>query len=404
MNIQTFRASSLQEALQQVRKTLGPDASVVHTREVQQSVMGLFGKKTLVEVEASLDVAVASRFGLPGPKAKEATRSPANDGVTESSWPSSQKVSGDVQQAIGSEKSGALERAAPQSQRNEQLAQTTAPQQEESDSLSPAMLETMTDLIDGGIPTHLAPQLVREACGGLSSSDQNDSWLVKGQISRVVTNKVSASGSLEIQPGEQKVAALVGPTGVGKTTTLAKIAAGFRFDLGLDIGLITLDTFRLGAVDQLLQYAELIAAPLEVVSSPEEITGALQRLRECDLVLIDTAGRSPKDTEQLAVLTEFLSAAQPDSTHLVLSAANSVGHAEETVNRFLRLKPTNLAITKMDESVGFGAWLPLLQQTQLPVSYVTNGQHVPDDITVASPRRLANMLLGQFSHHGPAIR
>ncbi|QDV27115.1 flagellar biosynthesis protein FlhF [Aureliella helgolandensis] len=431
MEVRTFRAASLQAALQQVRETLGPDASILQTRERRPGPLGFF-KKSMVEVEASVDFSVASRFGVRTPAmpasatSQQPPTSPATDSVLSDSTagPLPLHNSTSDSPALSSRVSGNLTPGADNPLEDHPTARppsmalgqhqrigegSTSPQAPRVQTpsshagLSATMLEMLTELLDNGVPAHQAQTLIEEVCNICTPSQQQDTWLVKGQISQIVARDLKVSGSIEVQPNSSKVVALVGPTGVGKTTTLAKIAAGFRFDLGLDVGLITLDTFRLGAVDQLLQYAELISAPLEVVNSPDQVTGALQRLRECDLILIDTAGRSPRDSEQIGMLGDFLHAAQPDATHIVLSATSSAAHAQETLRKFDRVRATNLIVTKIDEAAQFGSWLPFLREQPLPISYITTGQHVPEDILVASRRRLSSMILGHTHHQEASV-
>jgi flagellar biosynthesis protein FlhF len=198
--------------------------------------------------------------------------------------------------------------------------------------------------------------------------------------------------------GTRHVVALVGPTGVGKTTTLAKLAAGFHFDQGTTVGFVTLDTFRLGAVDQLQKYADLLGAPCEVVSAPDQMLPALDRLSHCQLILIDTAGRSPRDGAQLDALNDFLRVAAPSQIHLVLSAASAQSHAQMALEQFAAVHPTHLLLTKLDESTCLGSWYRLLSSGTWPLSYLTTGQHVPEDILVANRRRVASLILGQSSH------
>lgn len=439
MEVRTFRASSLQEALRQVRETLGPDASVLHTREIKKSRLGLFARSE-IEVEASLDVPVASRFAKHSSVAAHAPAPNASRKTIATAQPHTSTAPSEVEPIV--EETLATRPRDPQSSplpsspatnapaveqtqqesyisrsgyRDEQIHSRTATQPPafpistsptssvagptKLPGISSAAMDIISDLMDFGIDSRVAKELIQEATERCSEVDREDPWMVQVSLNQSVAKRLNVSGSIEIDADEQKVVALVGSTGVGKTTTLAKIAAGFRFDLGCQVGLITLDTFRLGAVDQLLQYAELISAPLEVVSSPDEVTAALGRLRECDLVLLDTAGRSPRDAGQLRVLAQFLEKAQPDSTHLVVSASSSRRHIEDTLANFDAVNPTNLLITKLDEAVDFGAWLPVLCESHLPVSYLTTGQHVPQDIVVASPRRLARELLGGDLRH-----
>ncbi len=425
MEVKTFRAATMQEALQLVRDALGPDASVLHTRELRTSRLGVFPRR-LVEVEARRDepqepparpAAVSLPLAEDGPASGELSQgmvppaktvSPGQLPATSASLAMSRTPTAPRQPEHPREAQQATRRRdaglpPPAGQPRHTVAHPSAaddrPATANTPKLTAAMCEVLSEMLDAGLQPTDARELLERACGRLDAQAQHDVWLLQGQISQMIAAELHVSGPLELQPDEQKVVAFVGPTGVGKTTTLAKIAAGFRFDLGCQVGLITLDTFRLGAVDQLLQYAELISAPLEVVSSADQVSGALQRLRECDLVLLDTAGRSPKDGEQLAILAEFLRVAEPDVTHLVLSASSSQGHARESLRQFSSLKPSSLLLTKLDEAVGFGEWYSLLRETRLPVSYMTAGQQVPQDLAVASTRRLASMLLG----HSPVF-
>ncbi|MEO8269186.1 MAG: flagellar biosynthesis protein FlhF [Aureliella sp.] len=381
MSIHTFRAESLQAALEQVRDALGPDASILNTREKRQGRLGMFAR-TFIEVEATLDTPFPSHF---------ADRS-------------------QVTQRVNSTRQ-AVNRQSPASFNDNQSQASSADRASASESadtsvadfgletLSAAMLEVQADLLSSGMSSSTVARLMCEAVeqgrGDQSAGALDDPWALRGRIGQCIAKRLSVAGSIELTGNKPEIVAFVGPTGVGKTTTLAKIAAGFRFDLGCRIGLIALDTCRLGAVDQLLQYAELVSAPLEVVSSPEQVTAALQRLSDCDLVLLDTAGRAPRDVEQLAELRKFLLLAHPHSTQLVVSATSSASHVTQTVERFSVLAPTNLLITKLDEAVDFGSWLTLLECTPLSISYLTHGQQVPQDIMVASARRLSSLLVGQ---------
>ena len=204
---------------------------------------------------------------------------------------------------------------------------------------------------------------------------------------------VHCSGPIRVVPGRPRVAALVGPTGVGKTTTLAKLAANFRLRDGVRVGLITVDTYRVAAVDQLRTYANLIDVPMHVVTTPREMPQALDDLAGNDLVLIDTAGRSPQDDLRIQELRGFLQAARADEVHLVLSLTAGLRHLSLAVDRFRRVGPTAVLLTKLDEASGCGSILSAARQAELPLSYLTTGQDVPDDIEIADPLRIAERLL-----------
>jgi flagellar biosynthesis protein FlhF len=173
---------------------------------------------------------------------------------------------------------------------------------------------------------------------------------------------------------------LVGPTGVGKTTTIAKLAAGFQTQTGLRVGLVTIDTFRTGAVEQLRQYSRAMELPLEVAKDGEELGSAMDRLKDSDLVLIDTAGKNPRDQPHLQQLVKLFQAVPPDEVHLVLSAASSPQAAERVLRGFAPVEPTGLILSKLDEVDATAHLLPVLTGGAPPLTYLAHGQNVPDDI------------------------
>ena len=181
--------------------------------------------------------------------------------------------------------------------------------------------------------------------------------------------------------------ALVGPTGVGKTTTIAKLAANYRLREKRRVGLITVDTYRVAAVEQLRTYADIIDLPMEVVATPREMREAVARMSHLDLVLMDTAGRSPRDEVKIQELKSMLAEAEPDEVHLVLSSTAGAKSLISTAERFADVGTTALLLTKLDEAHSLGHLVSLVRECQLPVSYLTDGQNVPDDIQVAERRR-----------------
>jgi flagellar biosynthesis protein FlhF len=206
---------------------------------------------------------------------------------------------------------------------------------------------------------------------------------------------IPIASPIRVVEGVRRVVALVGPTGVGKTTTVAKLAANFKLAQGVRVGLITVDTYRIAAVEQLRTYAEIIDLPLAVVNEPGEMKRALDELGPVDLVFIDTAGRSPRDEVRIRELADFLTAARPDEIHLVLSAVAGPRSLRAAVERFARVRADRLILTKLDEADGLGGVLAVLGQADRPISYMTTGQAVPDDIEPADRKRMAGLILGQ---------
>lgn len=190
----------------------------------------------------------------------------------------------------------------------------------------------------------------------------------------------------EIPKGNKKIVMLVGPTGVGKTTTLAKLAARFSFiEHRYKVGIITLDTYRIGALEQLFQYAKMMKLPFEDVVDTQDFQKALDRLSYCDLILIDTVGASQFDREKLLKISKFLDASDRSiDVNLVVSASTKLEDLRDIHANFSFLDLDTIIVTKFDETKGFGNIFSLTSETSLPLSYFSLGQEVPDDIMPAS--------------------
>ena len=186
---------------------------------------------------------------------------------------------------------------------------------------------------------------------------------------------------------------VVGPTGVGKTTTVAKLAAHQVFELDRSVALLTVDTYRIGAIDQLRTYAKILDVPVEVCLSPVEFVEAARRHADKDMLLVDTAGASQKDAAMIGELAKVHQSGVPMDVHLIVSATTADADLADIATRYRALPLSSLIVSKLDESNRFGGVYNLMQDTRLPVSFFTIGQSVPDDIEPATPERVADLLL-----------
>ena len=191
------------------------------------------------------------------------------------------------------------------------------------------------------------------------------------------------------------VIAFIGPTGVGKTTTLAKLAAHYAMSEKLGIGLISADTYRIAAAEQLKTYAKIMGLPIKVVSEKEEFKQALSRFSDKDLVLVDTPGKSRNDEGYMEKLRDFLNVGVPVETNLLLSLTSSRENMLDASARFGMINYDNIIFTKVDEATGFGSMYDVIDHVGKPISYLTNGQNVPNDIEDANPGRIARLIMHQ---------
>jgi flagellar biosynthesis protein FlhF len=262
-------------------------------------------------------------------------------------------------------------------------------------------------MLDNEVSPDIADQIAGEVRDELTADELADELVVRQTVLRRLESRIPTRFE---RPGEvvshglgPRVIALVGPTGVGKTTTVAKLAATFKIRYGLSMGLITADTYRIAAVEQLKTYADIIEVPIEVANTPSEVREAKARLAHADVVLIDSAGRSQRDAARLDELRTILDAASPDETHLVLSAAAAPSTLADIADRFMVLRPDRMILTKLDEAAAPGVLVGLPARVGLPFSYVTTGQEVPDDIEPARAPRLARLVLtDRDAQIGPA--
>jgi len=315
--------------LRLVREDLGPDASVLHTRDVAMGISRWLGGAKEIEVTASAEVQVPSRL--------------------------------------------------------ESLSRLRTADEVQTADAQDYRSKFRADLFQPSRQSAGLEELCRKAAERVHDN--------QATRLRKLEQEICVSGPIRVGGETPKIVAFVGPTGVGKTTSIAKLAAHYALQQKCSVGLITVDTFRIAAVEQLRTYAEIMDLPLEVVSSPREMREAVDRLSDCDLILLDTAGRSPRDEVRMAELRMLLAEAGAHEVVLVLSATAGLESCQSASTAFSRIRATSLLLTKIDEAVSLATLVPVVCNPHLPLSYVTDGQHVPDDIRVAIPRELAQRIL-----------
>jgi flagellar biosynthesis protein FlhF len=258
--------------------------------------------------------------------------------------------------------------------------------------------ELYHDLVAHDINEQLAYQLVEMARKKIAPQGKESKALMTGAVKCLLSEMISVSHpdqetASNDRPGARTIAAFIGPTGVGKTTTVAKLAARHALDKKRKVLLVTLDTYRIAAVEQLKVYAGIIGVPIEIATTIGELDRILRENFKKDLILIDTIGCSQKDIARMSELAEYLHTATEIEKHLVLSATTKSIDLQEIIDRFSLFGLTNLVFTKLDETATFGPILNELVRTRKPLSYFTNGQRVPEDLRVPTPQDVADLVI-----------
>ena len=439
MRLKTFRANTMAEALAQVKRELGASATILHTRTYSQGGVLGFGAKEIVEVTAGVDdqrgkTAKRPRATRPAPRAQPTQPEPSTNAPQASRSGASNMTTGDLIRRTYQVAKAELEQAqsavpptapsepllvAPPSPDAEQLARemeqvkrmvgrmmvqqrqrsrlTRRGSKDSAGEMSDTLFNRYLALLEQEVTEELAEEIIQQVRETLGPNELQDEHAVHAALTEAIAHLVPAepsAGELTVpDDGRPRTVALIGPTGVGKTTTIAKLAANFRLKHNKRVGLITMDTYRIAAVDQLRTYANIIGVPLHVVVSPDELSGALKQCKGCDAVLIDTAGRSPRDDPRLEELSTFIRTANPHEVHLCLSSTCTQKVMLDAVDRFSRIRADRIIFTKLDEAVSFGVLLNVVRKVRKQLSYLTTGQEVPHEIEPHSPGRLAELVL-----------
>ncbi|MBN1309118.1 MAG: flagellar biosynthesis protein FlhF [Chitinispirillaceae bacterium] len=411
MRIKKFTAGSMREALLQIKSDLGEEAIILKTRKLPKKVFSL-GPHDEIEVTAAVDETAAGQPALP-PITMKST------GVYERPRPAAAPI-------IESTPSEAPEAAPPESPRAvESDDGRRAKDQRRSDDRRDrlelldlredirelrAMVKGIIEnggaaaaggftggwailykrLIDSEVKPDVAEELLkRVGTGDIMLSDSQ----AEKQFTAALASSFPVSGPLKLKKEGPLVVAFIGPTGHGKTTTLAKLAAHCRIVKKKRVSILTADTYRIAAIEQIRIFTEIIKVGLQVVFTPEEASVAIAECEADDIVLVDTAGRSQRNREHMEDLEELLTILHADEVHLVLSATTKDSDLVDCIERYRPSGINRLLFTKLDETRRIGNILNTVHRCDLPVSYFTTGQSVPDDIEVAQASRFIQRLL-----------
>ncbi|MDO8586202.1 MAG: flagellar biosynthesis protein FlhF [Armatimonadota bacterium] len=349
MRVLRIKSNNMQNALAEARRQLGDGLTVLHTKQYDDSALFGLARKPVVEILAAVDSPAPSIRPAEGPTQNSELRTQNSDVVLLA------RQVADITQILERMDAG-------------------------RDSTQPDRSPALERLLNNGVSTQMAEILTQEA--GPEGA---------AEALSAIGRRIKCSGPISCDKGQARVA-LVGPTGAGKTTTAAKLASHYTLNEGKTVALLTLDTYRVGAIEQLATYARILNAPLEVGMCAEDVDAAVERHSDKDIIIIDTVGRSQRDQSNLDELARLLRQARPTEVHLTVSAQACPTAQKEAIDAFARLRVDRLLVTKLDEAPRLGILVDLAVAGLLPFSYVTFGQEVPDDLAVADKDSLSRLV------------
>lgn len=388
MIIKKFQASTEKDAILQAKEEMGSEAVVLNIKTIKHKGLKRLFKKDIVEVTAALEEKVPTAT-IPTNAINIAVQ---NEEAEESKSTAIEEKLDSLQEML----------------ENQMKNTTNEPKTVDSDkrNSSDSRAENVNfafiqlvynQLLENEVDEKYANKIIGEVESSLKKESNIDT-ILSGIYQKIIL-KLGQPASIDIDNKKSKVVFFIGPTGVGKTTTIAKLASDFKLDKKLKVAMITSDTYRIAAVEQLRTYANILGIPLEVVYTLEELNGAIDGFKDYDIILVDTAGRSHKNKEQCDEIRHLIkdctvSETQEKDIYLVLSAATKYKDLLNIVEVYDTIGKYKLIFTKLDETLSLGNILNVKLKTGAALSYITCGQVVPDDINVLNPQSIAKKLLG----------
>ncbi|WP_372868564.1 flagellar biosynthesis protein FlhF [Planomicrobium okeanokoites] len=379
MRLKTYIVQNVSEALPMIKRDLGADALILNTKKVKTGGFIGFFQKERLEVTAAVEAQPKKKKAASKAPEEAAAVQKASVPVPPSPIAAPEDSNPHLTGDLINELKG-IKQFMMQSMQEDHLPA----------SLKPLNQRLSSQEVTKEIQSEILAKMM------LTIGQQPD--ISAAQIHRMAKTEIVRLIGLHQQKPvlkDPEIICFIGPTGVGKTTTIAKIAADLLLREGKKVGLITSDTYRIAAVEQLKTYAGILNIPIQVVDSAEDLNRAMAELAACDIILMDTAGRNYQQKQYIDDLEALLADKNKIQINLVLSLTAKYEDMKKIIDNFQTIRMDQLLLTKQDETSSSGAILNLIYHYSIPVTYIANGQNVPDDILTATPELIANFVLGE---------
>lgn len=395
MIVKRYVVREMPEALSQIRRDLGKDAIILSTKKIRsKGILGLFGKSEFEVIAAAMQEEADERLSTPPLARVQSSSAPPKSAAVatkEEDRKEWKQRSSSQENPNHEEKNGG--QVLQEVQQLRSLVQTFLMSQPQM--FPPSVQKVQQRLLHNGVKEELVLSLLHGVIQDIGDIERVSEEELSRRLCRQIAEEARQTGSPLPIAEHTRVISLVGPTGVGKTTTLAKLAAMQVLKEEKKVALLTTDTYRIAAVEQLKTYADILNVPLAIVYTQEEGREALRAFGDKERILLDTAGRNYTQRMHVAELNSFLQVLQPDEIYLVLSLTTKQEDLERIIESFKTIPIHKLLFTKLDETSTYGVMYNLVKKYQIPFSYVGTGQNVPDDMELLTPENFAKLVMGE---------
>lgn len=396
MIIKKYQAASEIEAVKKAKDDLGADAVIMNVKTVKYRGLRKLFSKGFVEVTAAVDEADGGQEHKSIPAAKK----PADEGAelaTRIRMAAAERETVQEDRENGTKTSAIEERLDTLAQMLERQMQDYKEEEEEPEEDTDQNSRLVKLVFDQLVSNEVTEENAREIMNEIDNHGQTlqlDDLL--SSVYQKIVLKLGQMKTIELEDGKPKVVFFIGPTGVGKTTTIAKLASKYKLEEKCRLAIITADTYRIAAVEQIRTYANILSVPIEVVYNAQEIQNSIEKFKDYDLIFVDTAGRSHKNEEHREDVKQLLEAAKDykQEIYLVVSATTKYRDLVRITQSYSDISKYRLLFTKIDETGTLGNILNIRMLTKEPLSYITFGQNVPDDMEITDAQFIAKQLLG----------
>ena len=410
MIIKKFTGKTEAEATEAAKKELGSTLVIMNVREVKKKGLFAFLLPKQIEVTAALEEEAPARpqYGsILRTAADKEIRTEQQNLLAKNSTENIEKKLDSLQTLLESQlnnrqsekEESAKTQDVPDAEEKEDKIQDMAVAEKKEEEKNPEQDKIISLLYNKMLDNEMDEKYVNSILEDASKTKKADlpfDYLLANIYQKMVLKFGKSEG---ITPSEEgpRIVLFIGPTGVGKTTTIAKLAGRYCVEEKKKVALLTADTYRIAAAEQLRTYANILETPFRIIYTPEELQAAVDDYWDCDYIFIDTAGRSHQNTDQLEKMKEMVAALKrPESyqVFLVLSATTKYRDLQKIADCYGRIADFELIFTKLDETEAVGNLLNMKLYTDAPIAYVTCGQNVPDDMEAFNPQKTVKQILG----------